>query len=212
MLRQLGKELIKEGLVTGKFQKHLAAAVGGSAFQLQRFQGGVFRPFNARVGAQDMLAACDQVCRIDIDGLQTGTGVQVSQTLVATAAHVVWKLVTVQPDGSLRAAADSLRRLTVIFGNDVDYVAEDDRRMCRREGEVASLHRDWLAWISQPTDNERAEQLFDVNDIDGISPDTGPWDLALIRLAQRRTGTRPARLLGEPPAPSRSTSSIIRTA
>ena len=144
LLRQLGKELIKEGLVTGKFQKHLAAAVGGSAFQLQRFQGGVFHPFDARVGAQDMLAACDQVCRIDIDGLQTGTGVRVSQTLVATAAHVVWKLVTVQPDGSLRAAADGLRRLTADLRQQSITWPRTIGACARREGD--SLHCTATGW------------------------------------------------------------------
>ena len=199
LLRQLAKELIKEELVTDEFGARLAAATGRSAFGLQAFQNGVFRPFDAVVGAKDMLAACDQVCRIDVDGQQIGTGVQVSQTLVATAAHVVWKLTTVGPDGCLQPTANSIKRLSLTFGDAIDYVAEDDTRTWRREGEPASLHPDWLAWSSQPTTNERASRDFDVRDVTGIDPDTGPWDLALIRLAEPRPTKRRVRLLSDDP-------------
>ena len=204
LVQALATELIKEDLVTDKFAARLLKVVGASAYELQAFQGGVFRPVNALIAAKDLLAACEHVCRIDVEDRQSGTGVQVSQTLVATAAHVVWELVArrqdgtldLRADGSLRAAPGSLGKLTLTFGDVMDYLEDDESDPQRRPGEVAPLHPDWLAWGSQPTDNERAEARFDVNDIAGIDPATGPWDLALIRLAAPRRAARPTRLLG----------------
>ena len=210
LLPRLASELIKADLVTDEFTERLVEVAGPSPFQMQAFQGGVFRPVNAVVAARGMLAACDHVCRIDVDGLQTGTGVQVTQTLVATAAHVIWELVAKRldgspelgADGSLQAKPDSVGKLTLTFGDAVDYGSDDDNaEPTRRPGEVAPLHSNWLAWGSQPTKKESAEELRDVNDIDGITPETGPWDLALIRLAEPRRTARPAHLLtADPPS------------
>ena len=209
LLRVLAHELLQEGLTTSRFTTRLLEVAGPSAVELHAFQNGVFRPVNALLAARDMLTACNHVCRIDVEGQQRGTGVQVSQRLVATAAHVVWDLIARQeggspvlrPDGSLQAADGSLSKLTVTFGDAVDYLADEDARTGRRVGEAASLHPDWLAWGSQPTDNERAEALSDVSNIDGISPEEGPWDLALIRLAAPRQTMRPVQLLtGDPPS------------
>jgi Trypsin-like peptidase domain len=207
LLLRLATELIKEDLVTEQFGRRLEKVLRTSIYQMQAFQGGVFRPVNALVAAKDMIAACDQVCRIDVEGSQTGTGVQVSRTLVATAAHVIWPLVAfgadgspdLRADGSLRARAGSVGKLTLTFGDAVDYMSEDSAGTRRMDGEIASLHSDWLAWGSQPTEKESAEDLLDVADIDGISPDTGPWDLALIRLAAPRRTARPTCLLAADP-------------
>lgn len=66
------------------------------------------------------------------------------------------------------------------------------------EGEVAELHAEWLAWCSLPTASERLG-LEDVRDISGITDADGPWDLALIRLAQPRRVDRRTRLGAQPP-------------
>ena len=211
LVRALATELINADIVTREFAARLLEVVGESAYELQAFRGGVFRPVNALTAAKDLLAACEQVCRIDVEGQQTGTGVQVSPTLVATAAHVVGELVDRDPggsfqlrgDGSLQAASGSLGKLTLTFGDAMDYLEDDEPNPQRRPGEVASLHPEWLAWGSPPADNEGAETLFDATDIAGINSTAGPWDLALIRLAAPRRIARPSRLLdGDPPTKS----------
>jgi Trypsin-like peptidase domain len=207
LLRELANELIKEDLVTPRFPARLRGVVGASAYEVQAFTNRVFRPVNALVAGKDLLAACDHVCRIDIDREPTGTGVQVSPTLVATAAHVVWPLIARGPDGapdlradgSLQSAVGSLGRLNVTFGDVMDYLEGEESAPQPRKGEAARLHPEWLAWGSPPTENERPGALFDVYDIDGIKSDTGPWDLALIRLAVPRRTARAVRLLDEDP-------------
>jgi Trypsin-like peptidase domain len=215
LLRVLAFELLLEDLVTDAFMerlrkvftKRLQIAVAPAAGELHAFQNGIFLPMPARIAARALFTACDQVCRIDVGGTQRGTGVLVRPRLVATAAHVLWDLVArhadgspdLRPDGSLRAAEGSLSKLTLTFGDAVDYISDEGDQTERRPGEVARLYPDWLAWGSPPTENERPGAQFNIGDIDGISSDEGPWDLALIRLAVPRLTPRLARLLSEDP-------------
>ncbi len=207
LLRAFAGQLVKEELVGPGFDDHLRAIVGDSAFQLQAFQNGEFRPVNALLAAKGLMRACDYVCRIDIDGQQVGTGVLVRPTLVATAAHVVWDLAArdangspdLRPDKSLKAGPDSLGRLTLTFGDMEDYLPSGDGTG-RLPGQTASLHENWLAWGSPPAPLERSSALYDVLDVDGIGSPDGPWDVVLIRLAVPRTLPRQAEFEGQPPA------------
>lgn len=222
LVQALATELIKEDLVTDKFAARLLKVVGASAYELQAFQGGVFRPVNALIAAKDLLAACEHVCRIDVEDRQSGTGVQVSQTLVATAAHVVWELVArrqdgtldLRADGSLRAAPGSLGKLTLTFGDVMDYLEDDESDPQRRPGEVAPLHPDWLAWGSQPTDNERAEACSTSTTSPASTPPPAPgiWRSSGWPHPGGRRG-RPGCSAGiRRPKAFRSTSCTIRTA
>ncbi|MDP9796318.1 hypothetical protein J2S43_004830 [Catenuloplanes nepalensis] len=186
-------ELIKEGLAGPSLVTALRAIdENAGGFQLQALQNGVRHAVNPMTYAEGLLRACDYVCRIDIRGVQAGTGVLVRPTVVATMAHVLWPLLTQEPDGTLAAAPDSLRHLVVTFR---DYV---DRAATRLAGETAPLHPDWLLHGSPPTEGERLAK--DVRDIDGIAAPAGPWDLALIRLAAPPKGAAQAELMGSPPA------------
>ncbi|MEV4131721.1 trypsin-like peptidase domain-containing protein [Dactylosporangium sp. NPDC049742] len=198
-LRAFAFQLVKDDLVGDGFDEHLVALLGESAAGLHAFQNGVFSPASARIAAQGMLRACDLVCRIDIGEQHIGTGVLVRPQLVATAAHVLWDLFAKHPDGSLvlgpdgspQAAEGSLARLTLTFGDVEDNLPDDPGTTVRLAGTVAALHPQWLARSSPPTPLERSKALADVSDISGIEAPEGPWDLALIRLAQRRPMPRP---------------------
>ncbi len=195
LLRAFASHLMKEGLVRDRddFQKRLNAVLGPAAFELQRFQSGVFRPVSALIAGRGLLQACDYVCRIDVNDQHTGTGVLVRPMLVATAAHVVWDLIAKQADGSpdldsdgcLRAIPDSVGQLTLTFGDVEDYLPDSDG-IYRREGDAAPLHPNWLAWGSRPSQNEYPT-LTNIRDIAGIDKGQGPWDLVLIRLAEPRS-------------------------
>jgi hypothetical protein len=196
LLRRLTALLLKADLVDPEFDELARPLLG--ALQLQAFQNGVFQPKDALLSARGLLAACDQVCRIDIEqgGVfqHAGTGVLVSPTLVATAAHVVWGLLErvgddpVLADGSLVASVGSEERLRVVFGDVEDSVLGGAQEPRPSAGEPADLHPDWLAWGSRPTRAELA-QIYDVRDISDIEQ-CGPWDLALIRLWSPRPTRR----------------------
>jgi hypothetical protein len=209
LLRRFASKLIQADLVREGFEERLAALLaprlGPTPYELQAFQNGVYLPVDALVHAKGLLRACEYVCRIDIDSQQTGTGVLVHESLVATAAHVVWDLVAkrdgspvLRANGSLDAAPDTVGRLTVTFGDVEDYLP-DERGTYRRAGDVAQLHPDWLAWGSRPARNEHPD-LRDIMDVHGISSDQGPWDLVLIRLAERRRLPEPWLLADAPPS------------
>jgi Trypsin-like peptidase domain len=207
LLRMFASHLVKEDLIRDDFRRRLNAVLGPAAFELQRFQSGVFTPVNALIAGRGLLQACDNVCRIDVNDQHAGTGVLVRPTLVATAAHVVWDLIAKQVDGSpdldangcLQAIPDSVGQLTLTFGDVEDYLPNSDGTY-RREGEVAPLHPHWLAWGSRPTENEYPT-LPDVRDIAGIDKRQGPWDLVLIRLAEPRS--LPGQMLRADAPPSR---------
>jgi hypothetical protein len=202
------RELARENLLTEDFPRLETDVSRAIPWELEQFQNNVDLLKNAVLDYKDQMAACDYVCRIDIDGQPTGSGIQVSARLVATAAHVIEPLVARRPDGaldldyrgSLRAADDSLRRLVVRFGYAWDYASEDSRETHLTPGEVVFLHSDWLSWGSQPALSDRS--LSDVRGILGISITDGPWDVALIRLARPRRTLMPIpRLLNSyPPA------------
>jgi hypothetical protein len=208
-LRAFAVQLVKEDLieqdVTG-FNRHLEAILGQSIYGQQSWVNGVFGAVDARIAGRGLLRACDYVCRIDIDGQQVGTGVLVGPVLVATAAHVVLPLTAraadgsleVAADGTLHAAPDTLGRLTLTFGDALD-VSPDGGEPTRQTGKLATLHPDWLYWASQPTALEQSRALFDVHDVDGIAMPDGPWDLAVIRLAQPLELPAPPELVREPP-------------
>ncbi|MFE9690583.1 trypsin-like serine peptidase [Micromonospora sp. NPDC005806] len=203
-LRLAKDDLVAEGIEA--FNDKIEALIGRSLFAQQAFVNGVFGGVDARLAGRGLLRACDYVCRIDIDELQVGTGVLIEPTLVATAAHVIWPLVARDADGSpslaeddsLRASDDSLHRLTLTFGDALDE-SPDGGTPSRPAGKVATLHPDWLYWGSPPTQLERATALFDVRDVDGITASDGPWDLAVIRLAQPLDLPGPPQLVREPP-------------
>ncbi|GAB3513299.1 trypsin-like serine peptidase [Phytohabitans suffuscus] len=206
LLGEFATRLIKQSLVDEgdleQFDKALQQLLGQSPFVFQVFQNSAFAPVNALRAFQGALHACDLVCRIDIDKRQVGTGVLIRPNLVATAAHVVLELLARTPDralarrvdGSLLAAPDTLKRLTLTF-NDFDRVVLAPASP--PAGAAVALHPDWLAWGSPPTPIEQTA-LSEVRDVDGIAEPDGPWDLAIIRLAEGRD-LIPPRFLGRPP-------------
>jgi len=197
LLRALAIELRKHDLVRDRFDDRLRPLLPPTAWEVHGFVNDVFTPVDAMRFGAGLLRACDHVCRIDIDGQHAGTGVLVHRDLVATAAHVVWDLIARQPrdpqrvllraDGSLQQAQDTVGRLTLTFGTAEDYLEDLDRNRTYTGGgrQVAALHEDWLAWGSAPTPTEHPD-LVDVRDLAGIAVPDGPWDLALIRLAEAR--------------------------
>jgi hypothetical protein len=214
VLRVFAALLIKEGLDREVFPERLDAVLEAGSAQLQTFQDGVFRPRDALLSGKGLLLACDHVCRIDVDGtVGAGTGVLVRPTLVATAAHVVWPLLArdgdgelvLRADGSVTAAADTLGRISLTFGDVEDYLpappddADRAPRTTRLSGQVAALHEDWLAWGSRATARERSNALFDVRDVSGITLPDGPWDVVLLRLATARRMRGGSNVLAAPP-------------
>jgi trypsin-like peptidase len=135
-----------------------------------------FWPKDADSSEEGMHRAIDRVCRIVIDGDTRGSGVLVSSGLVATSAHVVEPLVLEQrgkAKGEFRARPHSLRRLSILFPRATRGGFEG----------AASLHPDWLGYYSPAAKCERIRP-FDVYDFSSISDREGPWDIALIRLAE----------------------------
>jgi trypsin-like peptidase len=198
LLLTFATALAKEDLVTDDFDARLAKMIGDSPYTLQAFKNGIFVPTNALVAGRGLLRSCDRVCRIDIDEVHVGTGVLIRPGLVATAAHVVLDLVEAQPDGTLRARPDSVGHLSLTFGDVEDYLP-DSTEVRRLPGERVALHERWLAWGSVATSNERSRALFDVRNVDGITSADGPWDLALVRLAEPRPMTHESLRTTEPP-------------
>jgi hypothetical protein len=99
LLRAFATRLIAEDLVGRNFRRRLDALLPASEHALQAFQRGVYLPTDAFLFGKGLLAACEHVCRIDVDGTHSGTGVLVRPSLVATAAHVVADLLARRPDG-----------------------------------------------------------------------------------------------------------------
>ena len=195
------RELNYEGLLTESDLHAISRLPEGPTWELQAFQNGVFIPINALLYGKNLIAACDQVCRIDVDGYQAGTGVQVSATLVATAAHVLEPLITVGPDGAFQAAHHSLGRLSVTFCYAEDFKDEESLETQRNDGVAVPLHHRWLVWGSGRAISDDPHSGLGVSSISGISSTGGPWDLAFIRLAERREKRRPIQLLpSDPPA------------
>jgi hypothetical protein len=144
---------------------------------------------DALVVAEGMKRACAYVCRIDIDNAPAGTGVYLREGVVATAAHVIAKLL-VQDDagallrndrGEVIAGPDTSGRLTLTF----DYSAwlDADGVPRYRDGFSVPVRADWLLWGSRPVHAGVGTDRSDVGDINGIGYPDGPWDLALIRPA-----------------------------
>ena len=147
------RELILEDLLTDDDLRRISRLPRGPEWKMHAFLNGEYLPVNALLEGKNLVAACDHVCRIDIDGDQVGTGVQISPRLVATAAHVIETLIAPPPDGQagprarepLRPADDSLGRLSVTFCDAEDFTDDEGLDTRRLAGEVASLHPLWLA-------------------------------------------------------------------
>ena len=179
--------LVKEGLVVAGRAGAAAEIERGvldRLASLQTFSSAVYTPTDARVAARRMLLACDLVCRVDVDEKQAGTGILVAPTLVATAAHVVQDLVDVSDPTAPVAQADSTSRVTVTFG-DVADLLDDDEKPTRLPGRQVPLSTRWLAYFSPPAPNELAGATFVFDSVEGIGAE-GPWDVAILRLAERQ--------------------------
>jgi hypothetical protein len=173
--------LAKAGLITDG-----PADIGGELFRrlatLQTFSSSAYTPTHARVAARRLLLASDLVCRIDVDDGH-GTGILVAPTLVATAAHVVSDLVDEQGPGPAVPRDGSTSRIHVTFG-DVTDLLDDGAPPTRLTGTPAPLAAKWLAFYSPPTRDEVAGDGFVLDSVDGIAAEEGPWDLAILRLAE----------------------------
>jgi hypothetical protein len=197
-------ELLASGALDAPLAKAVLDGLGRPGWHLEAFQNGVYLMRDAVLASDDQRAACDYVCRIDINDVHRGTGVLVRPTLVATAAHVIWDLVAKRPDGSPdlmgglpRMVPGSQARISLTFGDANVRDEDEDQRVCRREGEVAPIASDWLGWASAPADADPVHRQ-DVTDVSGIHDVDGPWDIALIRL-ETPWGKRTARLLDADP-------------
>lgn len=180
--------LLKAGLTISDAQR-VPIDIEGQLFDrlasLQTFSSSAFTPVDARVAAKRMIMASDLVCRIDI-GDTHGSGILVSPTLIATAAHVVQDLISIDTSGVASAAPDSTRQITVTFG-DVTDLLDGGQSTVRLVGTIAPLAADWLAYYSPPTSEETAGAGFKLDSIAGIDRHLGPWDLAILRLAEAKT-------------------------
>lgn len=178
LLRELAKAdlLLDEALLVPEI-----AALWSPMGTLQAMTGAANLPRDALRAFQRGLQACDLVCRIDVDGKAAGTGVLVAPTLVATAAHVIAEVTGVGGDGGLVALAGSRALVTVTFKDHEEDLPGGSRT--RLPGEVATLAPDWLAWGSPvaPGDSD-----LRMDYVEGIHIPEGPWDVAVIRLAERR--------------------------
>jgi hypothetical protein len=196
LLPVFGAGLIAAGAVSKTFEKLLRDIVGEPVFELEAFQNGRHLPTLAFEAGIGLLDSCERVCRIDVSGQHSGTGVLVRPTLVATALHVVRKLVECDGD-QVRAVPGSADELTLTFGYLEDYLPTPIRpaQLC---GISMRPHEDWLAWGSKQTLNEELEH-GDVRDVCGITEADGPWDLAIIRLASPRRIDRMRQIEHRPP-------------
>lgn len=195
LLPVFGAGLIAAGVVSEAFEKLLRDVVGEPAFELQAFQNGKFMPILAFKAGVGLLDSCERVCRIEVDEAHSGTGVLVGPTLVATALHVVRKLVRCDGD-EVRAVQDSAGRLSLTFGYLEHYLPTPIRPA--RLPDSVRPHENWLAWGSKQTMNEESEH-GDVRDVCGITEAEGPWDLAVIRLATPRRVDRMNPIQDQPP-------------
>jgi hypothetical protein len=180
--------LVKAGLIRRGAQRgpvDIERQLFDRLAELQAFSSRVFTPVDARVAARRMLLASDLVCRIDMDNTH-GSGILVAPTLIATAGHVVQDLIDIDEQGNAVAKADSSRQITVTFGDMADLL-DNQQRPIRLLGTVAPLAADWLAHYSPPTSHEISGAGFRLESIEGIHPKLGPWDLAILRLAEAKT-------------------------
>jgi len=192
-LRALLMRLNERGLASADI--HAAAEpLVGTGFQFQAYVNGEWKPQRAVVAGRRLMEACDHVCRIAVGGQHRGTGVLIRPTVVATAAHVVAGLV----DAQGRAKPGSLAKLAITFFDADDLLPNEAVQESRAV--VAQLHPDWLAYQSPPAPGEGGG-VYGIDCVDGITRAAGPWDLALIRLAEPpRIGLSGHRLRGgEPP-------------
>ena len=68
ILAAFTRELICEDLLTDSGLGKIALLPGRPTWYLQAFQDGEFLPVEALLEGKNLLAACDHLCRIDIDG------------------------------------------------------------------------------------------------------------------------------------------------
>lgn len=185
-LRQLASALDERGLLKEGFDA-LAAPFYGQGFQLQTYLNPAWPSQFAHSAFRAASQACSHVCTISIDGQHRGTGVLVTPTLVATAAHVIEPLVK---DGA--PIAGSLERLALTF---TDPDAED----AASKSVAARLRTRWIKAYSARGATEGAGAAIDC--IDGLQVE-GPWDLALIHLMSTpRPGLSGAALYQHPTPP-----------
>lgn len=174
LLPRLVSELIQAELVDPEVLGLTRKLFPEEVWMLQAVVRDDLRSVDALPRVRHVLQAFDYVCRIDIKGVHHGSGVLVSPSLVATAAHVVESLVVRDEQGMLKARPNSHETLGVTFG----YLEPGSD-----SGELAAVHRDWLVKGSPPAAGEPGGT---VDDVTGVDPNRGPWDYALIRLAAPR--------------------------
>lgn len=140
--------------------------------------------------AEAIKKCCDYICRIDIDDAHVGTGVYLREGLVATAAHVIDRLLAKDAadvllrtaDGGLVAGPATAGRLKLIF----DYAVRPNPGGVPQISTGFSVRprEDWLLWGSSPVHPGANADQGDVRDITRIGFPHGPWDLALIQLRE----------------------------
>lgn len=153
----------------------LLAAEGATGFHFQSYVNGVWQSQDALVAGRRLMQACDHVCRISIDGKHRGTGILIRPLIVATAAHVIAPLV--DPNG--RRLPDGLGRLVLSFVDADSLMANG----AANATVLAELDDDWLIDFSPPARGESTPG-YPVDCADGIGEQNGPWDVALIQLAE----------------------------
>ncbi|MDV5145821.1 hypothetical protein R1T08_16795 [Streptomyces sp. SBC-4] len=151
--------------------------------ELHSFVAPAHTPVDARVAARRLLIASDLVCRIDV-GHRHGTGLLVTPTLVATAAHLVSDLVDARGPGYPTPRAGSTSGIHVIFGDMTDLL-DGTAPPTPLTPMTAPLAASWLAFYSPPTAEETEGEGFVLDSVADIGED-GPWDLAILRLAEAR--------------------------
>ncbi|WP_369144353.1 trypsin-like peptidase domain-containing protein [Streptomyces sp. R44] len=161
--------------------------IGRNVFErlavLHSFVASAHPHVDARVAARRFLRASDLVCRIDA-GARHGTGLLVTPTLVATAAHLVSELVDATAAGAAAPQAGSTSRIHVVFGDMTDLL-DDETSPTRLTPTTAPLAASWLAFYSPPTAEETEGDGFVLDSVTDIGAE-GPWDLAILRLAEAR--------------------------
>lgn len=181
-LRAFQAELARAGLIEASGEV-IAQELLTRLVSLQSFVSAVYTPVDAVTAVRQLLLALHLVCRIEVDDDHAGSGVLITPGLVATAGHVVAPLVEVR-NGKPVAAPGSLMRVRVSF-TDVNDVIDGALPMTKLPTTTATLADDWLVHYSPPGPTEIG-QAFVVDSIDGIDVTTGPWDVAILRLASKR--------------------------
>lgn len=174
-LRALLNRLAESG-VTSDSLNDAAAPLLGTGFNFQSYVNGEWTPQNALIGGRRLMQACDHVCRIAIDGKHRGSGILIRPNVVATAGHVIARLLT----ETGQSTPDSLKRLEITFFDADDLLA--DGAVQTAKPITASLHQQWLIHYSPPAPNE-SDETYAIDCTVGIAAPDGPWDLALVRLS-----------------------------